>query len=93
MNDQDLDQTVVDTIKTLVKREAYKRSDSGKVFEQKYNHLTGTIEFELESARFLYESMKDDGLSMGMVEAEGYLRALLWMQETIKETEKYVGDD
>lgn len=93
MEDQDLDQTIVDTIKTLIKREAYNRSDSGKVFEQKYNQLKHSIEFELENARNLYENMKDDGLSMGTIEAEGYLRAFLLMQETVKEIETYVGDD
>ena len=93
MEDQDLDQTIVDTIKTLIKREAYKRSTSNKVIERQYAHLIESIEFELDNARHLYETMKDDGLSMGTIEAEGYLRAFLWMQETIKETEKYVGDD
>jgi hypothetical protein len=43
---------------------------------------------ELELAQGLYDNMKDEGLSFGMIEAEGYLRCAKTMQHKIVEIDE-----
>ena len=40
-----------------------------------------------EEAFRLYENMKDEGFTVGMIEAEGYLRAMKTVVNKIKEIE------
>lgn len=48
---------------------------------EKYNWLKNEIEVMLQRSQELYDQMKTDGLSIGMIEAEGYLRAAQEMQK------------
>ena len=85
MATEDLDQTIVDTIKCLIEREANNRSKPNRIAQEKYEHLTETIEWEVKRAKDFYESIKADGLTINTVEAEGFLRAMLWIESTVKE--------
>lgn len=82
---EELDQSIVNTIKTLINREADKRSTPNKVFQDKYESLTYQISLEVSQARSFYENMKSDGLSLGMIEAEGFLRAMVVIEGIVND--------
>jgi hypothetical protein len=85
MATEDLDQTIVDTIKCLIEREANNRSKPNRIAQEKYEYLTEAIEWEVKRAKDYYESAKADGLIINTAEAEGFLRAMLWVESTVKD--------
>lgn len=59
-----------------------------KAVLEKYEWLTGDIRHFVQEAQALYDNMKDEGLSIGMIEAEGYLRAMKTLAEKVKYIEE-----
>jgi hypothetical protein len=55
-------------------------------WKEKYKELAESIKYGLEKAQENYDSMKSENLSIGTIEAEGYLRAM-------KDVVTYIEDD
>jgi hypothetical protein len=55
---------------------------------ESYEWIKHDILSGVENARALYDDYKQQGLSAGMIEAEGYLRAFVQMEAVIKESER-----
>lgn len=73
-------QHLIKELEALVdRRVAAKLVEQGKDLDR-YEALKGEVEQELANAQALYDDFKAQGLSMGMVEAEGFLRGLKTMQ-------------
>ena len=89
----EIEHSIVESLKTLIEREVYHRSTPNKVFEEKYSHLTSDIEFELSRAQESYNELKADGLTANTIEAEGYLRALRWVESSIKYVDEIHNED
>ena len=52
-------------------------------YKSKYEDLKYEIKNMLKNAQSLYDDMKRNGLDIGMIESEGYLRAVITMANTI----------
>ena len=89
----EIEHSIVESLKTLIEHEVYRRSTPNKVFEEKYRQLTSDIEFELSRAQESYDAMKADGLTANAIEAEGYLRALRWVESSIKYVDEIHNED
>lgn len=68
-------------------RETPEMAEMKKVVER-YEWLKADIEHELQNAQALYDNMKEEGLSFGTVEAEGYVRCAKLMVNLIKRVEE-----
>lgn len=44
-------------------------------YKEKYEYIVSELIYLKEQAQNLYDNMKEEGLTVGLVEAEGYLRA------------------
>lgn len=63
------------------------RKDNAEVAElrSKLDEIAETIRYRTSSAKALYENMKEEGLSVGTIEAEGYYRAMVELEHFIDE--------
>lgn len=69
-------------------REQPELTNAKKVLD-KIEWIRGDVKTELDRAQALYDNMKEEGLTFGSIEAEGYLRACktIWNQIEFIETE------
>jgi len=88
----EIEQSIVDSLKNLIEREAYSRSTPNRVFEERYDYLTSTIKYEAAQAQLFYDEIKDGGLTANTIEAEGFLRAMRVI-EAIVEDANEINDD
>jgi hypothetical protein len=64
-------------------------SEDDKDLLEKYDWLKNEIGLMLKRSKDLYEQMKDGGLSIGMIEAEGSLRTAQEMQKWLEYIETW----
>lgn len=81
----EIEQSIVDSLKNLIEREAYRRSTPSRVFEDRYDYLTSTLKYEAERAQQFYDDIKDGGLTANTIESEGFLRAMRMIEAIVED--------
>ena len=74
-------------IELMITAQVSKRTDSLHEYKNKFETLKFFIEDTLRDAEHLYENMKKEGLTVGSIEAEGYLRCAKTLVGHLKDTE------
>lgn len=83
---------VIDGQKYVLESSLKKSSEEEIKYKNLYLCVVADIEYRKDKAREMYKDCYAQGLSVGAIEAEGYLRAFLEMQEIIKYNEEFSGD-
>ena len=76
---------IAEDIENLINRKIRTIEDTNNEWKEKYHILVDNIRYHLDSAKEVYESFKDDGLSLNTVEGEGYYRGILTIYNLAKE--------
>ena len=71
-----IDSDIIDAIKCMVAYQVERARKRDPKWERALRDLVAEIEQHREDAQRLYDDMKANGLTMGTIEAEGYLRAM-----------------
>ena len=71
-----IDNDIIDAIKRMVADQVERARKRDLNWERALRDLVAEIEQHREDAQRLYDDMKANGLTMGTIEAEGYLRAM-----------------
>ena len=71
-----IDNDIIDAIKCMVAYQVERARKRDPKWERALRNLVADIEQHRENAQGLYDEMKAEGLTMGTIEAEGYLRAM-----------------
>ena len=71
-----IDTDITDAIKRMVADQVARARNRDPKWERALRNLVADIEQHREDAQRLYDDMKANGLTMGTIEAEGYLRAM-----------------
>ena len=83
---------VINGQKYVLESSLKEHSEKEIKYKNLYLCLVDDIKSRKDKARELYEDYKFQGLSIGTVEAEGYLRAFIEMEELVKYNEAFSGD-
>lgn len=70
-------------------REAVDLTKAKKVLE-KWEWIKGHINGELISTQTLYDDLKKNGLSLNLIETEGYLRAIKDVQDQLEHIDEVI---
>ena len=68
---------IAEDIENLINRKIRTIEDTNNEWKEKYEILVENIKYHLDSAKEVYESFKDDGLTLNTIEGEGYYRGIL----------------
>lgn len=71
-----IDSDIIDAIKSMVAYQVERTRNRDPKWERALRNLVAEIEQHREDAQRLCDDMKANGLTMGTIEAEGYLRAM-----------------
>lgn len=76
---------IAEDIENLINRKTRSIENTNNEWKEKYSDLVERIKECLDRAKEVYESFKDDGLSLNTVEGEGYYRGILTIYNLAKE--------
>lgn len=69
----------------IVEEQVALRNNIANTHKNNLDYLIGTIREEHKAAEAVYNNMKEEGLTFGQIEAEGYLRAFKLMVNFIND--------
>ena len=71
---KELAEKIAKDLELLVKSKVIQKTEDYEKYRTKFEQLKFWIEDIHKEAEMLYENMKEDGLTVNRIEAEGYLR-------------------
>ena len=83
---------IAEKLETIISTRVAQRVQNQTMSIEKFSSLKYTLENELERAQQFYDQCKGQGLSVAMIDAEGYLRAMRDVANLVKETESWFPD-
>ena len=76
---------IAEDIERLINRKVSSIENTNNEWKEKYSDLVERIKNYLDRAQEVYESFRDDGLSLNTIEGEGYYRGILTIYNLAKE--------
>lgn len=80
-------QRIAEEVFELVVRNTQEKVVNDNKYQNHYLNIMEELDSEIESTKVWLEDLKQDNLTIGAVELEGYLRALLFMTRRFKDWE------
>ena len=80
-------QKIAEEVFELVVRNTQEKVVNDNKYQSHYLEIMGELDIEIESTKEWLKDLKEDNLTIGAIELEGYLRALLFMTRRFKDWE------
>lgn len=78
---------ITKSLELIIKSQVSKKTEDLRIYERKYEDLKFHIENTLREAEFVYENMKDEGLTTNTIESEGFLLCAKTLAHYLKDVE------
>jgi len=79
---------LAEKLEYLIDQEVQKTVDTNSTWKEKYEWLVSEIQNEQIRAQDLFSDMKENGLTAGTIEAEGYLRCAITIENIVTRIEE-----